>query len=357
MKGSIFALILCFAMTLILCSCNTVLSDIEPTVSNEPSLPSSETVVTSEPPSPAGEAVTVEPTPDYMMPTEFVWQPYVMSAAFIQAYGDGFLTEFNSMVDAFLTYQEIFSCSSVENAEAINTAASCCFPLLSMDVGRVEYDEERAVGVLTYFWSEEEHMAGIEQFSDTITQFITSCVMKSDNEVTTAMAMYMEYARMITYDYSALDNDVMVDLSSYRGLTQYSGICQTFGPAYAYLCLQMGIDAVSAGGLSTDDMAHDWTLVKLNGLYYYMDTTFENGDGGYGLKYFGMTTADRVNAGNYIEEYINVGGTNLIWGSDITVNDETFAPLRNAVYADLNRGMSQVIYIDIEGDDWTFPLD
>ena len=219
------------------------------------------------------------------------------------------------MADAFLAYEGTFSCSSAELADAINTAASSCFPLLSMDVGFVQYDEEQKKGILVYTWPEDEHMVGIELFKDSIKQFMTSCVMKSDNELTKVMAMYMTYSRMISYDYAALGDDFSIDLSSYRGLTQYQGICQTFGPAYAYLCLQMGIDAVSAGGLSTDDTAHDWTLVKLDGSYYYMDTTFENGDGGTGLKYFGMTTSDRVNAGQYVEEYINVGNTNQGMGA------------------------------------------
>jgi hypothetical protein len=99
------------------------------------------------------------------------------------------------------------------------------------------------------------------------------------------------------------------------------------------------------------------TLVKLNDLYYYMDTTFENGDGGYGLMYFGMTTADRFSAGGYAEEYINVGSTNLLWGPDITADDDRFAPLRTAGYAELNREMNSVFYTDIDGEYCTFSLD
>ena len=61
----------------------------------------------------------------------------------------------------------------------------------------------------------------------------------------------------------------------------------------------------------------------------YMDPTFENGEGGRGLKYFGMTTADRVNAGNYIEQTFNIGECNQIWGPDITATDERFSTLRS----------------------------
>ena len=196
----------------------------------------------------------------------------------------------------------------------------------------------------------------------TLKDFITDCVMKSDHELTTALALYMSYSASISYDYAALNDDgedieLMPDLSSYRALTSHEGICQSFGPAYAYLCLQMGIDAVAAGGLSTDDTAHEWTLVKLDGSYYYMDTTFENGEGGMGLKYFGMTTADRVAAGNYIEQTFNIGECNEIWGPDITVSDERFSVLRSVSFALLNREYSRIDCTDIDGTEWSFSLE
>ena len=55
------------------------------------------------------------------------------------------------------------------------------------------------------------------------------------------------------------------------------------------------------------------------------------------MKYFGMTTSDRVNAGQYVEAYINVGNTNEVWGPDIDADDERFVVLRNAAYAELDR--------------------
>ena len=302
-------------------------------------------------------AIEETPVPDYQQPVDFTWKPYVLSDIYKELYGDAFVADYKSMVDAFLNYEGTFACSSVEHAEAINTVSSSCFPLLGMDVGFVEYDETKKVGTLSYVWSEEDHNAGIESFKASITQLIKSSVMKSDNELTKTLALYMKYSSIISYDYAAAESDVIVDLSSYRALTAYEGICQSFGPAYAYLCLQMGIDAVTAGGLSTDDTAHEWTLVKLDGSYFYMDTTFENGDGGYGLKYFGMTTADRVNAGNYIAELFNIGQTNQIWGPQIYADDERFSALRSVSYAMLNREQNQIDCTDSDGTEWLFPLE
>ena len=367
MKRQVLPLILCLSVTLLLFGCmaepaptgaSTAASSTQ-TKGTRQSQAATSTQITSTTRQPETSVETSgDPTdPDYLQPVAFTWKPYVLSELYINLYGEAFVAEFKSMVKAFMAYETTFACSSVEQADAINTAASCCFPLLDMDVYRVEYDDKQNAGVLTYAWPEAEHEAGIRHFEKSVSQFITDCVMKTDDQVTAALALYMAYSQKITYDYAALADDSTADLSAYRGLTEFEGICQTFGPAYAYLCLQMGIDAISAGGLSTDDTAHEWTLVKLDGAYYYMDTTFENGDGGYGLKYFGMTAESRVSAGNYIAKTFNIGDTNEIWGNDIKADNERFAGLRAATYALLNRGLNQVECTGAEGRQWVFSLD
>ena len=303
------------------------------------------------------ETTSVTTLPSYLQQVDFTWKPYVMSGLYANLYGDKFTADFKSMVTAFLNYESTFSCSSKDEAEKMNIVASSCFPLLDMDVFSVTCDESAKHGVLTYVWSKEDHMAGIQNFKDSITQFITSCVRKSDDKTTTAMALYMAYSSRITYDYAALGDESNIDLSSYRGLTEYAGICQTFGPAYAYLCLQMGIDAVTAGGLSTEKTAHEWTLVKLDGEYYYMDTTWQNGDGGTGLTYFGLTSKERENAGNFTIAYINIGDTNAIWGNDIAAESDRFDDLHSATYAAFSTDRTKVDCIGADGSQWTFPLD
>ncbi len=337
MKKIVLTLFLCMTIVFSFCGCNPEFSE----NSTESVAPSAE----------------VTPVPAYKQPVDYIWTPNVLSDVYVELYGDAFEADYNSMIDAFLNYEGTFYCSSAENAEALNTVSSSCFPLLNMDVGYVQYDDTQKVGILAYAWSEEEHRAGIEAFKESTNGLITSSVMKSDNELTTALALYMMFSSIVSYDYAALESDSMVDVSSYRALTSHEGICQSFGPAYAYLCLQMGIDAVAAGGLSTDDTAHEWTLVSLDGSYFYMDTTFENGEGGCGLKYFGMTTSDRANAGNYIAELFNIGDANQIWGPDIDASDERFSSLRKVSYAVLNRRLNQINCTNTDGTEWSFPLE
>lgn len=358
MNRRALSFILCIVVALTFSGCTQNSGQLESTAS----LGETTSAVSAPPPESTAAIQTLETTvettvPAYEKAVDFKWKPYVMTEIYTDLYGDTFAADFQSMVSAFLAYESTFPCSSAEEADAINTASASCFPLLRMDVAGVTYDTVQQKGVLDYIWPEEDHMAGIKGFEDSVTEFITSCVMESDNDMTRALAIYMAYSRRISYDYSALGNELSVDLTSYRGLTEYSGICQTFGPAYAYLCLQMGIDAVTAGGLSTDKQAHEWTLVKLDGSYYYMDTTWENGDGAYGLKYFGMTSAERESAGNYTIELINVGDSNEIWGDDIEAANERFYPFRSVAYAEMNREMNRIDCTDINGMEWSFSLD
>jgi len=307
--------------------------------------------------SPVPSVEETTPVPDYAQPVAYVWQPYVLSELYRGLYGDAFVADYKAMIDAFLSYETTFPCADAETVTALNAVAPSWFPLLYMDVGYVQYDEVNQVGLLSYALPEAAHFAGIEAFKQSVSQFITENVMRSDSACTTALALYMAFSARVRYDYAALDTDVLVDVSPYRALTTYEGICQCFGPAYAYLCLQTGIEAVSAGGLSTDDTAHAWTLVELDGSYFYMDPTYENGEGGLGLKYFGMTSAERVSAGNYIEEFINVGDCNLLWGPDITVDDTRFSALHTVALAEINRAQQQIDCTNADGTVWSFPLD
>ena len=166
---------------------------------------------------------------------------------------------------------------------------------------------------------------------------------------------------MITYDYEAVASEEIVDVSCYRALMDLDGICQSFAAAYAYLCLQCGIDAVTVSGMNeANDTAHEWVLLTLGGKYYYADPTFENGDGGTGLKYFGMTAMQRYNCGYFLPDICNIGGTNVIWGRDIDVTDERYRELWQAVNV-LNmayeNGLMKIICEKTDGTEFEFVLE
>ena len=73
----------------------------------------------------------------------------------------------------------------------------------------------------------------------------------------------------------------------------------------------------------TDAAAHEWNLVKLGGKWYHCDVTYENGLGGWGLIYFGMTNDER--AFDYPISSFNI--LNSIRGGDVPADDMRFADL------------------------------
>lgn len=269
---------------------------------------------------------------DTPQPLNFTWKPHVFSDIYLKVYGEEMEQTLYAMVDAVMTGTESFSCPDEETMYNIKTVSDVCFPPYTALVSGI-YFKEGTVH-LTYTHDNEQREKILDQFIKQVTTIIQSAVMEGDSPEVAAISIYHTYSGMIVYDYSAIDNDVFVDVSSYRALTELGGICQSFAPAYAYLCLQNDIDAVNTGGMNESFAAHDWTLLMLNGKYYYADPTFENGYGGQGLRCFGMTAAQRELEGGFIAENYNIGNTNELWGRDIDVTDERFSALWDASWVD-----------------------
>lgn len=275
------------------------------------------------------EKATLSPeTTIIQEPLDFTWEPYVYSEMFRKVYGEETEQTYYTLVDTILNYGDSFVCGDEETMYNILTIARVLFPLSTELVSDVYYKEGQVF--LSYVHDVKEHEQVINQFEEQIINIIKSAVMEGDSHKMAAISLYYVYSGMISYDHDAADNDVTVDVSCYRALTELEGICQSFASAYAYLCLQCDIDAVSVGGMTELFEAHEWTMLTLDGKYYYADPTFENGMYDIGLRYFGMTAAQRELEGGFIADEYNIGNTNELFGRDIDVVDEEFAPLWEA---------------------------
>ena len=152
-------------------------------------------------------------------------------------------------------------------------------------------------------------------------------VCQGDTPTMAAIALYHSFVSGLNYDDEALKNEnEIMNVTPYRALMTGEGICQSFGPAYAYLCMQLGINAVEAGGLDANsDNAHSWMMMELNGHHCFADPTFENSQGGGGLRYFGQNSEQRA-LDNYLFDDIGLG-FNLMNANEFDVSDDSFAPL------------------------------
>ncbi|MFA5658311.1 MAG: transglutaminase domain-containing protein [Oscillospiraceae bacterium] len=315
----------------------------------------------------AGESITVsQGTTEISEPDEddyiFEFNPYVITSEYEELYGSEFIQTYNRFVDAYLNFEPGFECESFDFAQQIFSAARTCFPVFNSDVySDYEncYDEETGMCYFNYISeSKSEHEAYINEFVTKVAEIFNGNIKENDDDVIKAIKIYTAFSSGVTYNYSALDESVLTDVSPYNAIINHTGVCQSFSGAYAFLLLQAGIDANICGGLTHDaSIAHSWTILKLNGKYYYADPTFENTEtGGYGLLYFGMTTAEREAAGEYDPYYFNIGSTNEIFARDLTADDPMFSDLRGCDTYEIDYDSNSIICYGRDGDTFVLKL-
>lgn len=258
------------------------------------------------------------------VPIQYTWNPHVYGDMMKELYGEEGEEALYGLIDAVLAREETHA------FEVENSGITWDFGLIMQQICPLfdelvsDYSFEEGTAYFVYCYDKAEHEEIIKNFKDRMEEIICSSVMETDNETMTALALYHYFSSRIAYDYEAMEA-VDADVSPYRALMEYEGICQSFAAAYAYLLSQCGIPAVSISSFN-ETAAHEWTLVQLNGIYYHMDITYEEGYSGEGLVFFGMTNDIRESFDYPVDNY-NV--MNIWLGSDIQADDDTFSDLWN----------------------------
>lgn len=111
---------------------------------------------------------------------------------------------------------------------------------------------------------------------------------------------------------------------TYTALMNGSGVCSSFAKAYAFLLLQCRVETMTiycdhVSGLK--DKAHEWTMMKLDGKWYFADPTWErNGSD----TYFGVTTAEREQNGYLSRNFCLFFVYDTQFSEKFAVNDNRF---------------------------------
>ena len=118
-----------------------------------------------------------------------------------------------------------------------------------------------------------------------------------------------------------------LSLSPYRAIIEDTGICQEIAGEYIYYLLQVGIDAIPCGGLSSDQsFAHEWALEKLDGKWYHVDPMFAAGYPD-SLFFFGMTDRQREHYGDLPPEGYDYAYSDMLKREDFEASDKRFLDL------------------------------
>lgn len=90
-------------------------------------------------------------------------------------------------------------------------------------------------------------------------------------------------------DVSAVDNSYRT-YTSLGALVDGKAVCEGYSRAIQLMLSQLGIETYNVLGIGTDEL-HMWNCVKLDGSWYYLDSTWNDGDGdGINYNYFNITT-------------------------------------------------------------------
>ena len=282
---------------------------------------------------------------------KFEFNPHVHVGIMDQWIDQDTWESFYNLCDALREGRDTFECSSKEAYEwcIADTTLGALFPAASMKVCGKSDDGskpfEDGVGRIYYKVPKEECVKAEKEFEVYIEDIINTYVEKDDTDFEKCLKLY-DYIES-NYYYGDLD------VSKYDGffyvcLMEKKGVCADISAAYAYLLMQVGVDALSVG--SFDDLDHAWTYLVIDGQGYHSDPTWALKSYTYmerlDLDYFLMTDEERVESGCAVDD-LTVGLYPKFWikdtAIDITATSERFKPLGGAIFDRLDEE-NKIIY-------------
>ena len=288
----------------------------------------------------------------------YTFRPKVCSVYMQEVFGETMCETWFNLVDAVMAGEDTFACPDIFTYDwVMGQFRDKCFPPL-VDLIDYAYDRDNPVknGVASFVYTvpREEAAAQIAAFAAQIEGILNETLEDDYTDLEKALALYEYFADTYTYDYETADyNDGYPEwLSSYRVFTTGTGICQEFSVAYAYLLMQVGIEATNMSGIrSYDHMSHQWTYVRMNGHNYHIDPTYVIGD--HVLDYFMMDDQQREAADDYHKENFVITSN---YAQDhphpaYAVDDRAFQALWGGEFIRFDHA-AKTLYYRIYDDDW-----
>mgnify|MGYP002535627712 FL=1 len=137
------------------------------------------------------------------------------------------------------------------------------------------------------------------QMDQAVSNVLKSLNLSNKTDYQKIKAIYDYICSNITYDYVNLNDDsYLLKHTAYAALINKTAVCQGYATLFYRLSLEAGVDTRVITGDSGGP--HAWNIVKLNGKYYNLDSTWDAGSSSY--YYFLKNMNDFSNHTRY-EEY------------------------------------------------------
>lgn len=248
---------------------------------------------------------TAEPTPEpTKAPEPIKFNPHVRSEILSKEYAkDEYWEAFYNCVDAIREGRDTFEC---KNKKAYEFATDeiifgALYPAAcAMVVGNGFKD---GVGKLKYKMDKDKFLEREKNFEKEIERMLNESVRSDYTDFEKIMGIFEFVENNFEYDYSDIDGNTIEEFGTYACLMTKKGICTEFAASYAYLLLQVGVDALEVSEFSK--LYHAWTYVVCEGKGYYVDSTWgttDFGDRNLLLTYFMQNDEERINDGCDVEE-------------------------------------------------------
>ncbi|MCR5794559.1 MAG: hypothetical protein K6G61_04335 [Solobacterium sp.] len=133
----------------------------------------------------------------------------------------------------------------------------------------------------------EDFEEDVQAFNDAAEKFLSDIDLTA-SEAEIALAIHDKLIETVTYDYDVMASGTAKDLAhtAYGALVENSrgdkktAVCDGYSLAYEYLLQQAGLEAAvivgTAGNDPSDLGGHAWSIVKVDGEWYEVDSTWDD---------------------------------------------------------------------------------
>ena len=278
----------------------------------------------------------------------YTFDPYAIPDIYLETYGEKFYTCYKGFCDAVLEGEDYFQCPDYDTYWKILDVAHIFLPITSDCLDMPIYDDntiQNGVCKIVYRHSKEKHLNNVKEFLDKVKMIITTNLQEGDTEFEKALKLYQYCSLTFVYDYEQVETGKVSGdklCGGYRIIIDELGICQEYAPAYAFLLLQVDVQADVVSGWN-DEVSHEWTLVEIENKHYYMDTTSQSSYLSYPLYFFGLTADTYAKISEFPVSSHTIGGSACM-KIPYDTNNKNFEKLRKCNFYDINHEKRTIHY-------------